>query len=76
MGHPTRQWQRDKVDPYPEEKMAAEGQPTSTICGVLREIHATTRNDEIRVLSRIATTMAKKMQARLEHYWRATNGQG
>jgi hypothetical protein len=56
--------------------MAAEGQPTSTICGVLREIHATTRNDEIRVLSRIATTMAKKMQARLEHYWRATNGQG
>lgn len=69
-----REWQRDKVDPYPEEWMEKEQYSPGTICGVLRDIYQKTDNDEIKMLSRIATTMAKKMTNKLRYYYDKSPG--
>lgn len=42
----------------------------NTICATLRKIYRRTTDEDTRVLIRIATTMAKKMGARLEFYKR------
>ena len=55
------------VDPCPEEWMTMEN-PQWSICQALREIWQRTDNPEIRIRTRIAVTMAKKMQRKLMKY--------
>ena len=62
-----RQWQRDNVDPYPAEMMDGAEMP-GTICGVLREIYQKSKDEEVRLLSRISTSMAKKMASKMREY--------
>ena len=40
----------------------------NTICATIRQIYRKTEDDEIKLLCRIATTMAKKMCNKLEQY--------
>ncbi|HUT63435.1 MAG TPA: hypothetical protein VMZ04_05710 [Anaerolineae bacterium] len=54
-------------EPFPEDKMNKINK-ADTICATLRDIYNLTDNEEIKILSRIATTMAKKMNAKLERY--------
>jgi hypothetical protein len=61
-----REWQRDNVEPYPEHLM--EQGPPGTIYGVLREIYGRTEDEQIRLLARIATSMAKKIASKLRYY--------
>ena len=42
----------------------------NTICATLRQIYRRTDDEEIKMLARVATTMAKKMSAKLEQYKR------
>lgn len=42
----------------------------NTICSVLRQIYRRTDDEEIKLMARIATTMAKKMGAKLTEYKR------
>ena len=56
-------------DPCPEEEMRQRVR-VDTICATLRRIYRLSTNEEIRVLARIATTMAKKMDAKLTEYRR------
>ena len=65
----SREWQRDKVKPHPESLMELQHLPTSTVCGVLREIYEKTTDDEIKYLSRLAITMAKKISNKLLFYY-------
>ena len=69
-----REWQRDKVEPWPEEMMENDSLPTATICGVLREIYNNSSNGNIRLLARTAVSMSKKMAARLQYYYDKSNG--
>jgi hypothetical protein len=59
---------RRKVDPYPAEQMAGSKLPKNTICAVLRDIYAQSQDENIKELARVATTMAKKMSAKLYEY--------
>jgi hypothetical protein len=68
-----REWQRDKVEPYPENLMDTEKTP-GTICGVLREIWQASDQDDVKLLSRIGVSMAKKMASRLRYYYDKSNG--
>jgi len=61
MGYP------DKFEPCPEFWMSMEN-PKFTICEVLREIWQKTDDPKIRMLTRIAMTMSKKMGAKLRSY--------
>jgi len=69
-----KEWQRNKVKPYPKEKMKGDSLPTSTICGVLREIYNSSSDDNTRLLARIAVSMAKKMAKRLQYYYDKSKG--
>ena len=69
-----REWQRDNVEPHPVELMEQQDFSPGTICGVLREIYQKTDDDEVKVLARIATTMAKKMSSKLRYYYDRTSG--
>lgn len=51
-------------EPCPEEWMTMEN-PRYTICEVLRGIYQETNNPAIKLKSRVAMTMAKKMNDRL-----------
>lgn len=62
-----REWQRNKVEPYPESKMVDEDMP-ETICGVLREIYQKTSDSEVKLLARIGVSMAKKIASKLNYY--------
>ena len=42
--------------------------PEETICGILRDIYKKTDNDEVKVLARLAVSMAKRMGRRLKFY--------
>jgi hypothetical protein len=68
------EWKRDKVEPYPESGMVIDGYPKYTICGVLREIYKESNNEQIKLLARIATSMAKKMSNRLLYYYGQSKG--
>lgn len=63
-----REWQRNNVEPYPEELMNALEMP-GTICGVLREIYQKSSSEDVRLLSRIGVSMAKKMATKLQEYY-------
>jgi hypothetical protein len=54
-------------EPCPIEEMNHKVR-VNTICATLRQIYRKTDNEEIKVLSRVATTMAKKMGDKLEQY--------
>lgn len=54
-------------EPCPEIEMRRKVR-VNTICSVLRKIYRKTGDEEIKLLARIATTMAKKMGAKLEQY--------
>ena len=56
-------------EPCPEEDMRQKVR-VNTICSVLRKIYRRTDDEEIRVMARVATTMAKKMSNKLEQYKR------
>lgn len=56
---------RREVEPYPVEKMTGTSLPRNTICAVLRDIFTRSQDEDIKRLARIATTMAKKMSAKL-----------
>jgi len=60
--------ERSTIDPYPVSKMSGDNLPENTICGVLREIYATSNDDHVKMLARVATTMAKKMSRKLYEY--------
>jgi hypothetical protein len=45
-----------------------------TICGVLREIWQASDQDDVKLLSRIGVSMAKKMASRLRYYYDKSNG--
>lgn len=59
---------RKKVHPLAKERMVSGESPDWTICAVLRDIYQITNNPEIKLLSRIAATMAKKMDLKLREY--------
>jgi hypothetical protein len=40
----------------------------NTICATLRQIYRRTDDSEIKLMARVATTMAKKMSYKLEDY--------
>jgi len=48
--------------------MEIENARSDTICGVLRNIYKKTQDEEIKTLSRIAVSMAKKMSKKLIFY--------
>ena len=54
-------------EPCPEEEMNRAVR-VNTICSILRGIYRKTDNEEIKILARVATTMAKKMDAKLTQY--------
>lgn len=54
-------------EPCPEAHMEHENR-MNTICEQLRQIYKLTENPEIKLRARIATTMAKKMSAKLAEY--------
>lgn len=56
-------------EPCPEEDMRKKVR-VNTICSVLRQIYRRTDDEEIRLMTRVATTMAKKMSNKLEQYKR------
>lgn len=58
-----------KHEPCPEEEMRKRVR-VGTICATLRRIYRLSDDEEIRLLARIATTMAKKMDAKLTEYKR------
>jgi hypothetical protein len=62
-----RDWQRDRVDPYPEELMNSLEMP-GTICGVLREMYQRSEDPEVKILARIGVSMAKKISKKLNYY--------
>jgi len=51
----------------PPEKMEKTW-PHNTICQIIRTIYQKTDDEEIKILCRIATLMAKKMDAKLRVY--------
>lgn len=51
----------------PAEKMT-KIYPQNTICQILRTLYMKTEDEEIKVLCRIATLMAKKMEGKLRMY--------
>jgi hypothetical protein len=61
-----KDFKRHTIEPYPVEKMKPNN-VRGTLCSVLRDIHENTDDEQVRLWARIATTMAKKMSARL--YW-------
>ena len=63
----AKEFQRPNAEPYPEKNMYG-NLPKNTICGVLREIYHRTDDEEVKVLARIATTMAKRITSRLRKY--------
>ena len=56
-------------EPCPEQDMKKKVR-VNTICATLRQIYRKTDDDEIKILARTATTMAKKMGDKLEQYKR------
>lgn len=44
--------------------------PNGTICSVLREVYAKSKDEEVRYLARLATAMAKRMSTKLTECWR------
>lgn len=48
--------------------MSGDNLPVNTICAMLREIYATTDDEQVKMLARIATTMAKRMSKKLYYY--------
>lgn len=61
-------WLKQNVKPYPKDRMEIENARSDTICGVLRNIYKKTQDEEIKTLSRIAVSMAKKMSKKLIFY--------
>lgn len=58
-----------KIEPFPVHKMDSK-KGTGTVCEVLRDIYHATEDDEIKYMSRVATSMCKAMARRLEEYKR------
>lgn len=56
-----------KHNPVPIEIMEQKS-AICTICETLRQIYHKTDDEEIRLLCRVATSMAKSMSKRLRHY--------
>jgi hypothetical protein len=56
-----------KIKPASEESMMKVW-PENTICQTLRTIYGKTEDDEIKILCRIAVSMAKKMDTKLREY--------
>lgn len=56
-----------KITPIAESEMKRK-KHSKTVCNVFREIYQATDNEEIKLLARIGTTMAKKMDAGLRAY--------
>lgn len=56
-------------EPCPEQDMLKKVR-VNTICATLRQIYRRTNDEEVKLLVRIATTMAKKMGEKLEQYKR------
>lgn len=56
-------------EPISEEEMRKKVR-VNTICSVLRRIWRLSKDEEVRILARTATTMAKKMGGKLEFYKR------
>lgn len=54
-------------EPCPESEMNKKVR-VNTICATLRQIYRRTEDPEIRLMVRVATTMAKKMSNKLEAY--------
>lgn len=54
-------------DPCPVEWMGHHN-PRFTLCEVLREIYSTTEQENIKLLSRVAMNMAKRMNSKLMEY--------
>ena len=54
-------------EPCPEAEMKKKVR-INTICATLRKIYSRTDDEEIKLLARIATTMAKKMDGKLRYY--------
>ena len=62
-----REFQRDKVEPYPECLMD-KIEPAGTICGVLREMFQKSDDADIKLLARTGVAMAKKIAKKLNYY--------
>ena len=56
-------------EPCPESDMNVKVR-VNTICATIRQIYRKTDDPDIKLLCRIATTMAKKMSLKLESYKR------
>jgi hypothetical protein len=54
-------------EPCPEEEMKKKVR-VNTICSILRRIYRKTNDEEIKLMARVATTMAKKMGRKLSKY--------
>ena len=61
-----------KFKPVSEKVMLAGG-PEETICGVLREIYLNSKEEDTKLLCRLATAMAKSMGKAIAEYKRNEN---